>query len=94
MAKLDAEDRKELPKEEFGEPAKKKYPMPDASHAGNAKGRAKQMLRKGVISQKQYDQIVAKANKVEAASGESPKKMPKPKAKSETDEAEDQAAAD
>lgn len=36
----------------------------DASHAGNAKARATQMLKRGLISEKQHQQIVAKANKV------------------------------
>ncbi len=64
MAKLDAAERKELPKKEFGEPGKRKYPMPDKSHAADAKGRAKQMLNKGHISQGEYDKICAKADKV------------------------------
>lgn len=64
MAELDAADRKAIPKKEFGLPGEKKYPMPDRSHAGNAKARAKQMLKRGVISEGQYSKIVAKANKV------------------------------
>jgi hypothetical protein len=63
MAKLDAAERKDIPSKEFGLPGQRKYPMPDDSHATNAKSRAKQQLDAGRISQSQYDQIVAKANK-------------------------------
>ena len=64
MAKLDAAERKSIPKSEFGEPGSRKYPMPDRSHAANAKSRAKQMLDAGHISESEYDKICAKANKV------------------------------
>lgn len=64
MAELDAKERNALPKKEFGEPGERKYPMPDKSHAGDAKGRAKQMLNRGTISQSEYDKICAKADKV------------------------------
>lgn len=62
MAKLDAAERKKLPKSDFGEPGSRKYPMPDESHAANAKSRAKEMLDKGRVSRSAYDKIVAKAN--------------------------------
>ena len=38
MAKLSAADRKALPKSDFGGPDRS-YPMPDRSHAANAKAR-------------------------------------------------------
>lgn len=67
---LSASARKKIPKADFGLPGAKsakggkgKYPMPNRSHASNAKARAKQMLDKGKLSQSQYDKIVAKANK-------------------------------
>lgn len=63
MAKLDAAERKEIPKKEFGLPGSRKYPMPDDSHAANAKSRAKQQLDAGRLSSSQYDSIVAKANR-------------------------------
>jgi hypothetical protein len=63
MAKLDAAERREIPKSEFGEPGSRKYPIPDKSHAVNAKGRAKQMLEKGRLSESAYAKIVAKANR-------------------------------
>lgn len=63
MAKLNAAKRKKLKSSTFGLPGERKYPMPDKSHAGNAKARARQMLNKGKISKSQYDRIVAKANR-------------------------------
>lgn len=63
MTELTAAQRKKLPPSDFGEPGKRAYPMPDRSHAIDAKGRAKQMLKRGVISKAAYDKIVAKANK-------------------------------
>jgi hypothetical protein len=50
MAKLTTKVRKKLPEEEFGEPQKGAYPMPDKAHAGNAKARATQMVKKGKLS--------------------------------------------
>lgn len=64
MAKLDAAARKKLPKSEFGEPAKRAYPMPDKSHAANAKARASEMENKGKLSASSKAKIDAKANKV------------------------------
>jgi len=63
MAKLDAAERKAIPKSEFAGPGRS-YPIPDRSHAANAKARAKQMLDAGHISESEYDKICAKANKV------------------------------
>lgn len=37
MAKLTAKKRNSLKKETFGMPGERKYPMPDKSHAANAK---------------------------------------------------------
>ena len=63
MAKLKAKARNALPANEFGEPGERKYPMPDRSHAANAKARAKQQLKKGRLSRGEYEKIVAKANR-------------------------------
>ena len=57
-------NRKKLKKSQFGLPGQRKYPMPDAKHAANAKGRAKQQLKKGKLSRSAYEKIVAKANRV------------------------------
>lgn len=64
MAKLDAADRKRIPSSEFGEPGKRKYPMPDRSHAANAKARATQMVSKGKLSEASAEKIRAKANRL------------------------------
>jgi hypothetical protein len=66
MGILQPAARNKLKDAVFGLPAQRKYPMPDQSHAGDAKARAAQMLSAGKITQAEYDQIVAKANKVEA----------------------------
>lgn len=62
--KLKAETRNALPKSEFGLPGSRKYPMPDKSHAGNAKARATQMVAKGKLSAGAAAKIRAKANKI------------------------------
>lgn len=64
MAKLTTKERKKLPKSEFGLPGKKAYPIPDKSHAANAKSRATQMVEKGKLSKSEKSKIDAKANKV------------------------------
>lgn len=64
MAKLTTKKRKSLPKSDFGLPKEKKYPMPDKSHAANAKARATQMVKKGKLSKAQESKIDAKANKI------------------------------
>lgn len=56
--------RKAIPKSEFGLPGAKKYPMPDKSHAANAKARATQQVAKGNLSPASAAKIRAKANKV------------------------------
>jgi hypothetical protein len=45
-------------------PGEKKYPMPDKSHAQNAKARATQMEEKGKLSPSSKAKIDAKANKI------------------------------
>lgn len=62
--KLKAAARKAIPAAEFGMPKQRKYPMPDASHAANAKGRATQMVKKGKLSPESAARIRAKANSV------------------------------
>lgn len=62
MAVLTTKERKQLPKSTFGIPKKRAYPMPDRSHAANAKARAKQMLNAGKLSQAEYKRIVKKAD--------------------------------
>lgn len=64
MAKLKAKTRNKLPKSDFGMPGERKYPMPDKSHAANAKARATQMVKKGKLSESAKEKIDAKANKI------------------------------
>lgn len=63
MAKLTTKARKALPKSDFGLPGKRAYPMPDKSHARNAKARAAQAVKRGKLSKGQQKQIDAKANR-------------------------------
>jgi len=64
MAKLSELARKAIPKSEFGLPESRKYPMPDRSHAANAKARATQQVNKGNLSPSAAAQIRAKANRM------------------------------
>lgn len=64
MAKLTEKKRNALPKSSFGEPGVRKYPMPDKSHAANAKARATQQVKKGNLSPAEKSRIVAKANRL------------------------------
>lgn len=61
---MKAATRKKIPTSQFGLPDQRKYPMPDKSHAANAKSRASEMKNKGIISGAQKAEIDAKANKV------------------------------
>ena len=64
MSKLTTKARKAIPKSEYGMPGEKKYPMPDRSHAANAKARASQMEKAGKLSSSSKAKIDAKANKI------------------------------
>jgi hypothetical protein len=64
MAKLTTKKRNALPKSSFGEPGERKFPMPDKSHAANAKARASQMVNKGKMSASTEKKIDAKANRI------------------------------
>ena len=63
MAKLTAKSRNKLPLTSFGLPGSRKYPMPDASHAANAKARASQQVKAGKLSKAEQAKIDAKANR-------------------------------
>ena len=63
MAKLTTKARNALPKSEFAGPDRS-YPVPDRSHAANAKARAQQQYNKGHISLEMLHHIDAKADKV------------------------------
>lgn len=62
MAKLSGKARKALPKSEFAGPGRS-YPIPDKSHAANAKARAAQAVKAGRMSKAQEARIDAKADK-------------------------------
>ena len=63
MAKLSAKQRKKLPASKFAGP-NKSYPVPDKSHAANAKARASQAVKAGRMSSSTKAKIDAKANRV------------------------------
>ena len=71
MAKLTSAKRAALPKSTFGLPngtkasgGKPSYPMPDKSHAGNAKARATQAVKAGRMSKATAQKIDTKANRI------------------------------
>jgi hypothetical protein len=64
MAKLSELTRNRLSASTFGLPAERKYPMPDASHAANAKARATQQFNRGNLSALQRKAIFSKANRI------------------------------
>lgn len=61
---LTAASRNRMSGSTFGLPAQRKYPMPDKSHAANAKARASQQVKKGNLSGSQKAKIDAKANRI------------------------------
>lgn len=69
MAKLSSKSRNSMDSSQFGLPGEKKYPMPDKSHAANAKARATQQVKKGNLSPSSKSKIDAKANRVLGKSG-------------------------
>lgn len=69
VGKLTTDKRNKLPSTAFGIPENRSYPMPDPSHAKNAKARAKAALNKGKLSRRDFDRVVRKANRVIRACG-------------------------
>lgn len=61
---LTSKQRKKLPASTFGLPGERKYPMPDRSHAANAKARATQQVKRGNLSPASKAKIDAKANRI------------------------------
>lgn len=61
MARLTSHERNELPASKFAGPGRS-YPIPDRSHAANAKARAKQQYNAGRLSKSQLTKIDAAAN--------------------------------
>jgi len=64
MAQLSEKKRDSIPKSQFGLPEERKYPMPDKSHARNAKARAAQQEKKGTITAAEEKKIDRKADRV------------------------------
>lgn len=64
MAKLTTAKKNAEPKSDFGLPGERKYPMPDAAHARNAKARASQAEHSGKLSAADKTKIDSKADKV------------------------------
>ena len=64
LGKLTAAKRKKIPAAKFGLPKSRKYPMPDREHAGLAKGRAREMEKKGKLSRSSEEKTDAKANRI------------------------------
>ena len=64
MATLTEKQRDKLPDSKFGLPEEHKYPMPDESHARNAKARAAQQVKKGNLSKSEQKKIDRKADRI------------------------------
>jgi hypothetical protein len=64
MATLSSLMRGNLPASSFGQPGSRKYPMPDKTHAANAKARASQQVKAGNLSPSSKAKIDAKANRI------------------------------
>lgn len=64
MAVLKAKARNKLPAAAFGLPGKRAYPLPDKTHATNAKARATQAVKAGRMSASTKAKIDAKANRI------------------------------
>jgi hypothetical protein len=64
MAELSTQKRNSEPKSDFGLPEERKYPMPDKSHARNAKARAAQQEKKGNLTAAEEKKIDRKADRI------------------------------
>jgi hypothetical protein len=64
MATLTEKKRDNMPDSKFGLPEEHKYPMPDKSHARNAKARASQQRKQGNLTATEKAKIDRKADKI------------------------------
>ena len=64
MSELSTKKRKSLPDSTFGLPSERAYPMPDKSHARNAKARASQQAKQGSITKSEKKKIDRKADRL------------------------------
>ena len=64
MTELSTNQRNALADSAFGLPHSRAYPMPDASHARNAKARAAEEFNRGHLLSAEKAQIDRKANEI------------------------------
>jgi len=64
MGLLTVRKRSALPKQDFGLPGQRKYPLNDRAHAADAKARATQQVKAGNLSAGSAAKIEAKANRI------------------------------
>jgi hypothetical protein len=64
MAELSEKKRDSLKSSQYGLPDERKYPMPDKSHARNAKARASQQEEKGNLTASEKSKIDRKADRI------------------------------
>jgi hypothetical protein len=64
MAELSEKKRDSLKSSQYGLPEERKYPMPDKSHARNAKARASQQKDKGNLTASEKARIDRKADRI------------------------------
>lgn len=64
MGTLTEKKRDSLKESTFGLPEERKYPMPDKSHARNAKARASQQVKAGNLTKAEEKKIDRKADRI------------------------------
>ena len=64
MGTLTEKKRDNLKSSTFGLPEERKYPMPDKSHARNAKARASQQVKAGNLTKAEEKKIARKADRI------------------------------
>ena len=64
MATLTEKNKDHMKDSTFGLPEERKYPMPDKSHARNAKARASQQVHEGNLTKSEKAKIDRKADKI------------------------------
>jgi hypothetical protein len=64
MGTLSEKERRRLKPSSFGLPEERKYPMPDESHARNAKARASQQRNEGRLTKADKARIDHKADRI------------------------------
>ncbi len=79
--KLTTKERKRLASSTFGLPEKRSYPMPDVSHARNAKARASTQYKRGNLTRAEYQKIQRKANRIIRDCGGEPARVKKKSSK-------------